>query len=109
MAKPTATVIAPNGAPITFPLSENYTHTLAVLGFMRLRRSLPKLDIKDENEEVRYYRFKDWVFIGSAATPAQAQRLIESQGYKGVTEETIVIPFTVPKPQEVNNDLAHMA
>lgn len=100
MARLVADVTAPDGTPFTVTLPEHYEHTVAVLGFMRLRRRLPKLNPDDEHEEQEFERFKAWVVIGTSGDAAQAQRLIECQGYRNVTEETVVIPIT-PRPVKV--------
>ena len=94
MARHIADVTAPDGTPFIAVLPEHYTHTVAVLGYMRLRRPLPKKNPKDEHEELQYDRFKAWVLIGTAENEARAQQLIAIQGYRGVTEETVVVPIT---------------
>lgn len=108
MTRLVADVVAPDGTPFLIHLPEHYTHTVAVLGYMRLRRRLPKLNPDDEREEQQYDRFKAWVVIGSSENELTAQTLIACQGYRGVTEETVVVPITprpvkpVPAEQEVS-------
>ena len=96
MARHTTQVVAPDGSvhPVVFP--QYYVHTRAVLGYMRLRRALPKINPDDEHEEVRWEKFKAWVLIGSTTNDAQAQDLILRQGYRNVTEQTVVIPIEPP-------------
>lgn len=97
MARLVADVTAPDGTPFTVTLPEHYEHTVAVLGYMRLRRKLPKLNPNDEHEEEQFDRFKAWVVIGTAENESGAQKLIGCQGYRHVTEETVIVPIT-PRP-----------
>ena len=97
MAGTIAEVTAPDGTPFIIPLPDYYAHTVAVLGYMRLRKRLPKINPDDENEPVNYEKFKAWIVIGTAEDMPKAQHLADTQGYRGVTEKTVFLPFT-PKP-----------
>lgn len=90
-------VQAPDGTPLFRVTPYHVEHTLAVLGYMRLRKELPKINPKDPDEEPRYERFKQWILIGTAEDEIHAQRLSEIQGYKNVTEEVIFLPVQ-PEP-----------
>ena len=85
-------VTAPDGTVLKADTADHNTHTVAVIGLMRLRKPLPKVNEKDPNEEVQYDRFKAWVMIGTAANMQRAERLAKCQGYKGVTEEVQFLP-----------------
>jgi hypothetical protein len=73
-------------------------HTVAVVGYMRLRRPLPKMNEDDDNEEVRYDRFKSWILIGTSGDQKSAQNIADTQLYRNITEEVRFLPIVgVPK------------
>ena len=81
--------IAPDGE--IHPLDPPEHHFLAVFGYMRLRKVLPKQNPDNSAEEPQYDRFKAWVLIGTTEDRKHADRLIGHQQYKGVTEETSIV------------------
>lgn len=95
MAKAIYHVTAPDGTPLSREAGSDETHTIAVLGLLRLRKPLPKINPDDPSEETRYNRFKSWVLIGTAADQKAAEILASCQGYRNVTEETRFLPVTV--------------
>ena len=94
MAKVIYHVTAPDGTPLSREAGSDTTHTLAVVGLLRLRKPLPKINPDDVNEAVRYDRFKSWVLIGTVADQKSAETLVACQGYRNVTEETRFLPVT---------------
>lgn len=92
MARLSYTVTTPDGVVHTRTTADHCEHTVAVVGYMRLRKPLPKLNPEDPHEEIRYDRFKAWVLIGTSENQRTAERLAACQGYKNVTEEVRYIP-----------------
>lgn len=94
MARLSYTVTAPDGTVLTRTTADHCEHTVAVIGYMRLRKRLPKIQEDDPNEEPRFEKFKAWVFIGTSENESTAKRLAECQGYRNVTEEVRYLPVT---------------
>lgn len=94
MARNRYTCIAPDGTSLECTSPDFVEHTVVVIGLMRLRKALPKINPDDDQEEVRYDRFKSWIMIGGAANEAKAHQLAASQVYKNITEEIRIIPVT---------------
>ena len=92
MARKLYTVTAPDGTTLTHTTSDHCSHTVAVIGLMRLRKRLPKSNPDDPNEEPQFERFKAWVMIGTSDNQRSAERLATSQGYRNVTEEVRYYP-----------------
>ena len=92
MARLLYSVQDPEGRTLTTTTPDYCVHHVAVIGYMRLRKALPKLLPDDPKEETRYTHFKAWVLIGTAETQAKAERLAVCQGYRGVTEEVRYMP-----------------
>lgn len=99
MAKVIYRVQAPDGSQLSQVVGDDPPRTLAVLGLMRLRKPLPKINPDDASEVIRYDRRKAWVLIGTVTDERGAQTLIKCQGYRGITEETRVVPV-VAEPYE---------
>lgn len=94
MARLLHTVTAPDGTVFTKSVPDHCEHTVAVVGYMRLKRQLPKLNPDDAKEEPRYEPFKAWVLIGTSANQQSAERLAACQGYRSVTEQVVYLPTT---------------
>lgn len=92
MARNRYTCTAPDGTTLECTSPDYVEHAVVLIGLMRLRKALPKINPDDEKEETRYERFKSWIMIGGAPNEAKAQQLAATQGYRGITEETRIIP-----------------
>ena len=68
--------VAPDGEIVMLDPPEH--HFLAVFGYMRLRKLLPKENPDNPGEEPRYDRFKRWVLIGTVENQKWVDRLIGS-------------------------------
>lgn len=97
MARNRYTVTAPDGTSLECTSPDYVEHNVVVIGLMRLRKPLPKVNPDDDQEETRYDRFRSWIMIGGAANEAKAQQLAASQVYKNITDEIKVIPVTATK------------
>jgi hypothetical protein len=97
MAKVIYRVIAPDGTPLQRTSHDYVGHTLAVIGYMRLRKPVKPLKEGQDPEDpsIVWNRFKKWVLIGTCSTQAAAEAMVQNQDYKGVTEETQILPLTV--------------
>lgn len=101
MARLLHTVQAPDGSIFTKSVPDHCHHTVAVLGYMRLRKALPKLNPDDPHEETRWERFKAWVLIGTSENQLGAEHLAACQGYRNVTEQVVYVP-TIGVPIKKN-------
>lgn len=97
MARNRYTCIAPDGTTLECTSPDYVEHTLAVIGLMRLRKPLPKINPDDDTEEVRYDRFRQWIMIGGAKDMQTAQKLADSQVYRNITDEVQFLPVTAIK------------
>lgn len=92
MAKLIYRAIAPDGTPMEKVVPDHCIHTVMVVGYMRLRKPLPKKNPDDETEEVTYERLKRWILIGTSENQKAAERLAGCQGYRGITEQVVYLP-----------------
>jgi len=101
---------APDGTPVRKITHDYIEHTVAVLGLMRLRKPLPKLDPEDKDEEPRYEKTRLWILIGTAESQARAEQLAACQALNGITEEVVYLPIAAkpyippPKPKKGEED-----
>lgn len=91
MARLRYRVTAPDGTSLERNMPDYVIHHWAVIGYMRLRHILSD---KQLDEGVEYNRFKAWVMVGTTETHEKAEALIETQAYKNVTEETLILEVT---------------
>lgn len=106
MARRVYTVTAPDGSILTHTTPDHVDHTVAVIGYMRLRKRLPKINEEDPNEEIQFERFKSWVMIGTSQDQAKAEQLAKVQGYRNVTEEVRYIPVVGVLPEKKTGESA---
>jgi hypothetical protein len=97
MARNRYTVTAPDGQILECTSPDYVEHNVVVIGLMRLRKPLPKINPDDEAEETRYDRFRSWIMIGGAENEAKAEKLAASQVYHNITDEIRIIPVTATK------------
>ena len=84
---------SPDGQEMKKITGNHIDHSIAVMGYMRLRKALPKVDPKDPKEETRYEHFKQWILIGTVENEVMANRLVGCNGYRGATEQVQFIPL----------------
>jgi hypothetical protein len=97
MARNRYTVTAPDGQILECTSPDYVEHNVVVIGLMRLRKPLPKINPDDEAEETRYDRFRSWIMIGGAENEAKAEKLAATQVYRNITDEIRIIPVTATK------------
>ena len=92
MARNIYEVEAPDGTKLTHSTRSDIVHHFAVIGLLRLRSALPKVNPDNPEEETRWDRHRRWIMIGTSETEKRAEALATGHGYASVQDEFRVLP-----------------
>ena len=92
MARHIYQVTAPDGTTLVHTTRTDVVNSWAVIGLLKLKAPLPKVNPDDKTEEVRWERHTRWIMIGTTPTEARAKNLAVSHGYVGAQEDFRIIP-----------------